>query len=122
MANAGKNTNGSQFFITTVSTPHLDGKHVVFGRVESGFEICKKIEGLKTNPNDKPNERVVIAACGEIKKQEKKEEPKLKTEEKKKEDVKKEDVKKEDVKKEEVKKEEVVKDVVKEVSKILVKE
>ena len=49
MANAGKNTNGSQFFVTYAPTDHLNGKHVVFGRVESGYEICERIENLKTN-------------------------------------------------------------------------
>lgn len=67
MANAGKNTNGSQFFITFSATPHLDGKHTVFGRVESGYDICQKIEKLRTNNQDMPYERVVIASCGEIK-------------------------------------------------------
>lgn len=69
MANAGKNTNGSQFFITFVPTPHLNGKHTVFGRVESGYDICQKIEKLKVKSTDKPFETVRIASCGEIKKE-----------------------------------------------------
>ena len=61
MANAGPNTNGSQFFIVTADAcPWLDGKHTVFGRVTSGIEIADKIAELTSDGNDKPREDAVI--------------------------------------------------------------
>lgn len=67
MANAGPNTNGNQFFITTVPTPWLDDHHVVFGEVLEGFEVVQKIEQTKTGDGDKPLQDLIIANSGELK-------------------------------------------------------
>lgn len=66
MANAGKDTNGSQFFITTVPTPWLNGRHVVFGHVLEGYEVVEKMENTKTGFMDKPKKPIIIKDCGAL--------------------------------------------------------
>merc|ERR1712020_493240 len=65
MANAGPNTNGSQFFLCTVKTAWLDGKHVVFGSVTGGMDVVKKIEAVGSQ-SGKTSKPVVIADCGQL--------------------------------------------------------
>jgi peptidyl-prolyl isomerase D len=65
-ANRGPDTNASQFFITCAICPHLDDKHVVFGRVVSGEDIVRKMEELETNSDDEPIHLAIITDCGEV--------------------------------------------------------
>ncbi|KAI3436474.1 hypothetical protein D9Q98_005891 [Chlorella vulgaris] len=65
MANAGPNTNGSQFFLCTVSTPWLDGKHVVFGNVVEGLDVVKKVESYGSQ-SGKTKETITITDCGQL--------------------------------------------------------
>lgn len=65
MANAGANTNGSQFFLTTVACPWLDGKHVVFGEVVEGMDVVKVVESLGSN-SGKTSKKIIVAECGQL--------------------------------------------------------
>jgi|ERR1712194_496844 len=66
MANAGPNTNGSQFFVTFSETPHLDGKHVVFGELVEGFDVVTQVEQAPTGDQDRPKEAITIVKCGQL--------------------------------------------------------
>ncbi|HEV8000076.1 MAG TPA: peptidylprolyl isomerase [Planctomycetaceae bacterium] len=66
MANRGRNTNSSQFFICVAATPHLDGRHVVFGHVVEGMDVVKRIEALGSDSGT-PSAKIMIAECGQLK-------------------------------------------------------
>merc|ERR1712127_1014858 len=65
MANAGPNTNGSQFFLCTAKTSHLDGKHVVFGQVVEGYDVVQRIEAVGSS-GGKTSKQVIISDCGQL--------------------------------------------------------
>lgn len=65
MANAGPNTNGSQFFVTTVKTAWLDNRHVVFGAVVEGLDVVKKLEGMGSQ-SGKTSKKIVVSNCGQL--------------------------------------------------------
>ena len=69
MANAGPNTNGSQFFLTLAPTPWLDGKHTIFGRVKSGLKVLQRMGLVKTGPEDRPAEEVRIVRAWVVEKE-----------------------------------------------------
>jgi cyclophilin family peptidyl-prolyl cis-trans isomerase len=66
MANAGPNTNGSQFFLTFKDTPHLNNRHVVFGRVVEGMDVLRIVEMVATDSSDRPKTALIVADCGQL--------------------------------------------------------
>lgn len=66
MANAGPNTNGSQFFLCTIKTDWLDGKHVVFGKVVEGMDVVKLVESVGSKGSGKTSKDVMIKDCGQL--------------------------------------------------------
>ena len=66
MANSGPNTNGCQFFITFDSAPHLDKKHVVFGRIVEGLSVLRTLEKVPCSAEDVPKIPITILECGQL--------------------------------------------------------